>query len=293
MYGVLKKARRFNLSIDCQLDLFDKIVVPILFYGSEVWGFGNLGVIEKVHLRFCKLISSLKQTTPNFIVYGELGRYPLSIIIKTRIVKYWTQLLTGKQTKYCVILYKLLLTKCFNSGITIFDECGMSNVFASQYFPNINWLVKSIKQRMLDEFLQNWQSSCNNSTKAFNYRLIVDFDFNCQTYLLSSLPFKRLNFLIKLRTSNHKLPVETGRWNDTPYANRNCTLCKSDLGDEYHYIMVCKAFSKVRSSLLPLHSYKNPNTVKYKQLLNSSNVTVLNNLCKFIKIVFERVSPPG
>lgn len=159
MYGVLKKARMFNLSIDCQLDLFDKIVVPILLYGSEVWGFGNLDVIEKVHLSFCKMILGLKQTTPKFIVYGELGRYPPSINIKLRMVKYWIQLLTGKQTKYCTILYNLLLTKYFNFGVSfswinvvksIFDECGMSNIFESQYFPNINLLVKSVKQRMLD-----------------------------------------------------------------------------------------------------------------------------------------------
>lgn len=55
IYGVLKKTRMFNLSIDCQLDLFDKIVVPILLYGSEVWGFGNLDVIEKLKLHFCKM----------------------------------------------------------------------------------------------------------------------------------------------------------------------------------------------------------------------------------------------
>lgn len=119
------------------------------------------------------------------------------------MVKYWIQLLTGKQKKYCTILYNLLLTKYFNSGVTfswinvvksIFDECGMSNIFEYQYFPNINWLVKSVKQRMLDQFLQNWQSNCSNSTKGFNYRLIVDFNFNCQSYLLSPLPFKRLKF---------------------------------------------------------------------------------------------------
>jgi hypothetical protein len=42
------------------LDLFDKIVKPILLYGCEVCGFSDNDVIEKIHLKFCKLILEAK-----------------------------------------------------------------------------------------------------------------------------------------------------------------------------------------------------------------------------------------
>jgi hypothetical protein len=74
-----------NISISCQLDLFDKLVKPILLYGCEVWGFGNNEISEPVRLKFCKVLLHLKTTTPNCIVYGELGRQipiPHSRIIK-------------------------------------------------------------------------------------------------------------------------------------------------------------------------------------------------------------------
>ena len=58
MYNVLQNCRRNNLSIECQLDMFDKAILPILLYGSEIWGFENLDLLEKVHLRFCKIIES-------------------------------------------------------------------------------------------------------------------------------------------------------------------------------------------------------------------------------------------
>ena len=77
MYEVLKKGRLHNLSIKSQYDLFDKIVKPILLYGCEMWGFGNIDIIERVHLKFCKLILNLKKSTPNFMIYGELGIYPM------------------------------------------------------------------------------------------------------------------------------------------------------------------------------------------------------------------------
>ena len=43
-----------NLKPSHILDLFDKLISPILNYGSEVWGFTKADNIERVHLQFCK-----------------------------------------------------------------------------------------------------------------------------------------------------------------------------------------------------------------------------------------------
>ena len=45
MYSLIKKSRSLLLPIDLQIELFDKLVKPILLYGSEVWGFGTLDVL--------------------------------------------------------------------------------------------------------------------------------------------------------------------------------------------------------------------------------------------------------
>ena len=50
MYEVIKKGRKHNLSISCQLDLFDKLVKPILLYGCEIWDSDNNDILEKVYL---------------------------------------------------------------------------------------------------------------------------------------------------------------------------------------------------------------------------------------------------
>ena len=42
MFSLITKSRRLALPVDIQCELFDKIVVPILLYGSEVWGYSNL-----------------------------------------------------------------------------------------------------------------------------------------------------------------------------------------------------------------------------------------------------------
>jgi hypothetical protein len=38
----------FKLSVKIQLDLFDKMIKPILLYGCEIWGFGKNEVLEQV-----------------------------------------------------------------------------------------------------------------------------------------------------------------------------------------------------------------------------------------------------
>jgi hypothetical protein len=30
--------------------MFDKTILPILLYGSEIWGFENVDIIERVHI---------------------------------------------------------------------------------------------------------------------------------------------------------------------------------------------------------------------------------------------------
>jgi hypothetical protein len=70
---------------------------PLLLYGCETWGFGKNDIIERVHLKFCKLLLHVKTSTPNFMVYGELSRYPIDIDIKVRMISYWSKLILGNQ----------------------------------------------------------------------------------------------------------------------------------------------------------------------------------------------------
>jgi hypothetical protein len=34
-----------------------------------------------MHLQYCKRILNLRSSTPNFVVFGEIGRFPVEIII--------------------------------------------------------------------------------------------------------------------------------------------------------------------------------------------------------------------
>ena len=60
----------------------------------------------------------------------------------------------------------------------------------------------------------------------------------------------------RFRTTNHYLPIETGRWRE----NRYCNLCNCQkLGDEYHYVLECSSLNDKRKQLLPKYYMKRHN----------------------------------
>ena len=89
------------------LKLFDAQIIPTLLYAAEIWGYKMYEQIERVHLFACKRVLLVRNKTPNDVVYGELGRYPLFIPATVRFVKYWLKLL--KQ----ITLTQRNRTKCY------------------------------------------------------------------------------------------------------------------------------------------------------------------------------------
>ena len=88
-----------------QLDLFDKMIKPILLYGCEIWGFGNIDIIERVQLKFFKHILHLKKSTPSFMIYGELGVYPLILDIQARTISFWAKVNVNRTNYIASMMY--------------------------------------------------------------------------------------------------------------------------------------------------------------------------------------------
>ena len=63
--------------------------------------------------------------------------------------------------------------------------------------------------------------------------------FGIENYLLG-LPESSRIWITKMRTSNLHLPIETGRWANTPGQDSICTLCNENIGAEFHILLRCK-----------------------------------------------------
>ena len=247
MFSLLTKSQVLELPIDIQLDLFEKTVVPILLYGSEVWGFENMKIVETLHLRFCKYILKLKRSTPSYMVYGELGVYSMRIYVAMRMVTYWTKLIDNScklSSKVYNILHQLSETNVMKVPWIeqikgVFNSCGLSNIWAAQSYPNAKWLTASVKQKLKDQFIQEWQTEIDKSSKAirlFNGSIAIKKSFCMETYL-NILPKSFGITLCKFRTCNHKLAIERQRYHQIERHHRFCDMCDKDvIGDEFHFL---------------------------------------------------------
>ena len=297
MYGAISKCRDHNLSFDCKLDIFDKAIKPIILYGCEVWGFTNYSLLEKLHLKFCKHILKLRNSTPNFMVYGELGRYPLEINVKVRMITFWARLFSSSYNKLSSKLYHIaeyFNTTWYNYIRKILDECGLSYIWQTKSIKSVEWLRKTVFFRLKDQFFQKWKSEMYNSPKGVLYRC-YKHELVLENYLMS-LPYKFAVSFCKFRTCNCNLPIETGRWTNIPRDERICNLCdRQEIGDEFHYIFNCNniTIKNSRKNYLAQYFNKYPNIYKLDILFNLRNKNHLIKLVKFINVVVKRVSSPG
>ena len=59
-------------------------------------GFENGSIIESVHIRgFWRSTLGAIRSTQLYMIYGELGRFPLAIYVKSRMLNYWCRMLNS------------------------------------------------------------------------------------------------------------------------------------------------------------------------------------------------------
>ena len=255
------------------IELFDKLITPILHYASEVWGFHPAPAVERVHLKFCKRMLCVKTTTQNDFIYGELGRMPLSKLRMINIIKYWLKIVHGMKRLYVNVCYQLGLKNLNEKGITgwtksvkeLLMNCGFADVWYNQGVGNISLFVSLFKIRIKDINFQEWHTRLENSTRASFYR-VYKTTINLSPYLELVYVKSHREALCRLLTSSHILHVESGRWNRNPTLPRErryCYNCIDKIEDEFHFVFECTIYNLLRRQLIPRYYRERP------QCLNS------------------------
>ena len=295
LFSIKAKKEMYNLPVDIMLDLFDKMILPILLYGCEIWGFENVESIEIFYRKFLKYTMKLNIQTTNCMVYGEAGRKPLIETIKARMVCFWHKIATSETNKISsrfLTLQKnlyeqnLYTSKWLEKIEDILNLCGMRNVWLNPQMFQREWVKKAVDLRLTDMYRQEWQNMVNNKSSCNIYRTFKQ-TFEVEKYLLLLDCVDRIN-MSKFRCRNTKMPVVTlgytGR--NTPYEDRLCSICNlGEIGDEFHFIFKCTAFLTHRDNYLSQYYTRNPNMIKFAQLFQSTNVNVLKNLATFIGVI--------
>ena len=96
MHVLLQHIKRLEVNPKLSLQLFDAFVGSILNYGCPIWGVSKSKDIERLHLKFCKTLLGVCQSTSNAAVYGELSRVLLYINRYVQVIKYWFKVISSE-----------------------------------------------------------------------------------------------------------------------------------------------------------------------------------------------------
>ena len=169
MGALFNNTNEFHFKPKVMCQLFDAFVGSTLNYGSEIAGFCSQKEVERLHLRFCKRILGVKLSSSNLAVYGELGRFPLSISKYIRILKYWFKILN---TENCIIkgVYTCLMDDLDNGKMnwagnvrTMLCENGFQYVWENPLCVQEKYFVNLFRQRLIDSFVQKWNGELRES----------------------------------------------------------------------------------------------------------------------------------
>ena len=298
LFVIKAKKDMFNLPMDIMLDLFDKMIIPIVLYGCEVWGFGNIECIEIFYRRFLKYLLKVNSRTPNCMVYGETGRTPLSIKIKLRMVCFWHRVSTGGTNKLS-FKFLNLLNMCANQRENTqlhvssawlnhikqtLTTCGMGEVWQNPELYKLTSVKKILNTKLTEIFNNKWHNELTVKSSCVVYRSIK-VKFEMERYLTMLECSDRIN-ICKFRCRNTKIPVVIQGYHNIaiPYEERLCTLCSAnEIGDEFHYILQCPVLARHRNACIDNYYVRNPSMYKLVKLFQSHDVRVQTNLAKLIK----------
>ena len=287
-----------NIPLNIYIKLFNYQVLPILLYSSECWGaylhksiskcgltdavlFKSKDIIEKLHTKFCKLILQMPKNATNIACKAELGRYPLLLNISKRIMSYYNNIISKPDN---TLVYKAYLTQiklqssttCQN-WLTFIKSINKSLFGGGQFQCNSKIDIDCFNIKFKSFYMDKFFKIIKNNPKLHLYK-DIKHNYNSESYLfLVNNPRHRKN-ITSLRIGAHKLPIETGRYNETPHHLRTCPVCPNQIGNEEHLILHCTfpQILLIRNELLS-------NLLKVKPSFNKfqSNYTLLNYIFLF------------
>ena len=182
-YSLYNKVKKLYLPVDISLELFDQLVLPVMLYGCEVWGYSDLKELDILHRKYIKMLLGLYKCTPNVMVYGESGCFPVLNHVKSRMTTFYMRLINGNRNKLSYIMYQVLRKKHITEPLSnipwiefikkAFNDIGMTDIWIYEGMgQQTNHVKQTVKTKIKDIFLQNWSAELEAHEYCDAYRSI-------------------------------------------------------------------------------------------------------------------------
>ena len=225
-----------------KLKMVTACIVSSTIYSCESWGSCPFAQLETLQRKALKLALSIRQNTPNEVVYIETGIIPLKPEIYKRQLKYYRK------------LKSMVADNPYSDISLIFNEANDKNIQylrhysqLDQRFGNVEECHRFYANQCKSEMIKHIQLKGGNNEEN-NYGpynkinpQMVSPDFYHQILCLET---DRI-LITKYRTGSHRLKIQTDRWRNIPQDKRMC-LCNTSIQTLQHVLCDCPLLENAR-----------------------------------------------
>ncbi len=246
-------------------------MAPTAYYACEVWGLRHMvaecrterNKIDANYTQMLRELCGVRRSVPAAVIQQELCQRPLAVEWRRLSMRFWN-------------------APAFLPATSIFRQIAQDDIMAAQQFGVRNWAA-GLLDCAADAGMQlaapndGLGLADDDAVRAaadaaaalerqrhavFNPRTAPSDGAKHTTYAVwfsrpewarghdfwqIFLSAPQLRAIMRFRLGSHMLPVETGRFDNTPRLERVCTFCDSGaVGDEQHLLMECAATAAVR-----------------------------------------------
>ena len=293
---VMQRLRMYNnYSFDVLFKIFDSQIQPIMSYASEIWGMYNSAQhCEKVHLFAMKKYLRVSLRTRNDFVYKVFNRYPLTVNFSINCIRYWLKLCLMTEDRIPKKAYAMLVSldeKGKTTWATYVRKClfryGFGIVWMEQGVGSTRIFLRVCKERMIDCAWQNWNERVYDSERYCKYRLFCSALNNMPLYFSLEIDRHLQLMCTKFRFGISDIAVHFYRYRQHRQEDLLCSLCKSGIEDEIHFLFCCPWYDNIRTKFIAPKFYNNPCLFRLQVLMSSCNQTTIKNLCIFVYKAFK------
>ncbi len=227
--------------------LVDNCVVPILCYGSGVWGLKYQKCCDDVLLRASRYYMGVHRLTPIPGIQGDMGwldcknRWVIEIV---RLYNRFINMDADRLNKRIFIADKDLCKDNWSKKVyDILSEFDLLN------FWNNNQVVplELIKNKVKAKFDTDWEYHCSTKPKLRTYTTFKS-NTDTATHLKCNLPKYERSIISQFRLGILPLRIETGRYSNLPLNERTCVFCNSAaVENEVHFAFECDFYNVERA----------------------------------------------
>ena len=249
------------------------MVVPVMDYGSEVWGFKVFEQCNRIQNRATCFYLDVHNRAPIAALQGDIDwilpkyrRYVNMLRLRNRFLT----LDNTRMTKHVFDLeYGLQCSDCWSDNVrSILNLIGLNNHYNNRLLVDLNVATTLLINKMEDE----WRVNVSLEPKLRSY--IIFKNSFVEEYLTCLRSRAKRSLLSQLRLGILPLEIEVGRFRGIDLKNRLCKMCNINIENECLFLCECSCYQDYRKMLLNHHGISAATPIlDMFYLFMSSNVT--------------------